>query len=213
MAGEFVYMADAASLTDCLTGERYPVSMEKDYIFMERAYLAGKPEPGDGVYMTFEGALTDIPAMEGGGTVKGIVVERFIRAWPDEDCERAGADATLENTYWRIVLLGGEEIGTVSGHREPHLVLKTDGEARAYSATVGCNTLSGAYSLEGGKIFFGPGLSTMMACPAPLDERERILANVLMEIRIPRIRGNTMELYDESGTPVALLQAVYFLTD
>ena len=213
MAGEFEYYADAASLTDCVSGERYPVSMQNDYIQMERAYLAWKREMGEGLYVTFDGEVTEIPAMEGDGTVRGIVVTRFIRAWPDEHCDRAKTDAPLENTYWRIVRLGTEEIGKVGGYREPHFILKTDGGSRTCSATVGCNMLSVGYSLEGGRIVFGQGLSSLMACPAPLDTRERKLARVLTGIRIPRIRGNTMELCDENGTPVALLQAVYFLTD
>jgi heat shock protein HslJ len=213
MGGEFVYMADAAMLTECPGGERYPVAMRDDYILMERAYLAEPKEIGEGLYVTFDGEVTDIPAMEGDGTVRGIVVKRFIRAWPGEDCERARADASLADTFWRIVSLNGEEVDTHDGRREPHLVLRRGGESPSYSATVGCNMLSGGWSLEGDRILFQQGLSTRMACPPPLDEMEALLGRALTGIRICRIKGNTMEMCDEDGDPVALLQAVYFLTD
>ena len=48
-----------------------------------------------------------------------------------------------------------------------------------------------------------------MACPPPLDDWERRLAEVLSQTAGWRIDGQTMELLDAQGEPLALFQAVY----
>ena len=48
-----------------------------------------------------------------------------------------------------------------------------------------------------------------MACPAPLDAWERQLTEVLAGTAAWRIDGQSLELLDGAGNPLALLQAVY----
>ena len=48
-----------------------------------------------------------------------------------------------------------------------------------------------------------------MACPEPLDDWERRLAGVLERTATWRIDGQTLELLDAAGAPLALFQAVY----
>jgi heat shock protein HslJ len=147
--------------------------------------------------------------MEGGGTERSLVVRRFINAWPGVACARARADASLTNTYWRLVRLDGEPVHAVEGRREPHLLLKKD-EPRAARATVGCNQLTGGYTVAGETLTFTDPASTRMACPPPLDALERSLGEMLVKTRSWRIKGPTLELSDESGATLALLEAVFF---
>jgi hypothetical protein len=49
-----------------------------------------------------------------------------------------------------------------------------------------------------------------MVWPPALDELERTLGEVLEAVRRWRIKANTLELYDETGEPLALLEAVSF---
>jgi uncharacterized lipoprotein NlpE involved in copper resistance len=86
LKGMFSYMADAALFTDCVTNTRYPVAMERDYLALERAYLEQQPGPGAPLLITFEGRLERRPPMEGDGTVETVIVERFHRAWPGQEC-------------------------------------------------------------------------------------------------------------------------------
>lgn len=209
LAGEMSYLADAALFNECRTGETFPIAMEGAYLELERAYLAAVAEPGAPLYVTFEGAVESRPTMDGDGEQPTVVVARFLRAWPDESCKRARVEASLLNTYWRVVRLGDEEVVAAEGHREPHLVLRGDGESPRFSATAGCNQLAGGLLLEGDSIAFGPAAATMMACPPPLDDLERALGLALAAVRSWRIVGNTLELFDEAGASVALLQAVY----
>ena len=84
----FRYMADAARFEECLTGRSYPVTMEGDYIKLERAYLeAEKPEPGAPLMASFEGDITRKPAMEGDTLIPTVSVRRFIGVWPGQRCE------------------------------------------------------------------------------------------------------------------------------
>ena len=48
-----------------------------------------------------------------------------------------------------------------------------------------------------------------MACPAPLDDWEERLNVVLQRAATWRIDGQTLELLDAGGSPLALFQAVY----
>ena len=205
--GMFVYMADAARLTECRTGDDYPVAMAGGYLRLEQSYLDARQAPGQALMVSFVGGIEARPRMDGDGTEPTVVVTRFINVWPGETCERNRADASLTNTYWRIVRLGGAAVDTVDGRREPHLLLR--GDEPRFSATVGCNQLAGGFTASGASLRFSPPLSTRMACPPPLDRSERDLAGVLTSTTIWHIAGQILELRDADGQPLALLQAVY----
>jgi len=207
VGGMFLYLADAARLTECQTGRSYPVAMEADYRRLELAYLEARTSPGQALMVTFEGSIEERPRMEGGGTEATAVVKRFINVWPGETCERNRAEASLPNTYWRIVRLGTTEIHAAQGRREPHLLLRS-GEPR-FAATVGCNQLIGGYEVSGDTLGFSRAASTMMACPPPLDDHERQLGEVLAATVSWRIHGQALELFDKAGRALALFQAVY----
>jgi heat shock protein HslJ/uncharacterized lipoprotein NlpE involved in copper resistance len=211
LGGEFTYMADAAGFTECMTGLRYPVAMEGDFVQLERAYLAAVSQPGAPLYVTFEGSLLDRPRMEGEGTERTVVVDRFVNVWPGERCERARAAAALPNTYWKIATLAGERVDPVEGRREPHLILRSGpGQGATYSATVGCNRLAGTFTVDGDGLRFSPGATTPLPCPPPLDALEGALVDVLENAARWHITGNTLELFDAGGASLALLAAVYF---
>ena len=205
--GMFRYFADAASFEECLTGRSYPVAMESDYLALERAYLSlPDAAPGAAVMASFDGEITRRPPMEGAGMVPTVVVRRFVGLWPSQTCERAMSHASLTPQYWRIVNLRGAAVGPIANEREPHLILR--GEASGYIATAGCDRLEGAYRVSGAQIAFDPPGSAG-PCPAELREREATLLDVLAAARGWKIQGQVLELFDASGKPIAVLEAVY----
>ena len=209
LAGEVIYMADAARIRECHSGRSYPIAQEGDFIALQEAYREAAPEPGAPVFMTFDGVIVDRPKIDGEGVERTIAVRRFINAWPQERCDRAMADASLTNTYWRIVKLEDKRLHVMQEQREPHLILRQVEEPR-FAATVGCNQINGRYSVSGNTISFGKdAASTMMACIPPLDEYEQSLLVVLANVKSWRIIGNTLEFFDESGSSRALFEAVY----
>ena len=62
--GEFLYMADSATFTDCATGLRWQVAMTADYLAMERNYQQSRSAPGAPLLVSFDGRLEVRPAME-----------------------------------------------------------------------------------------------------------------------------------------------------
>lgn len=205
--GMFRYLADAATFEECLTGRRYPVAMEGDYLALERAYLA-RPDatPGSPVMASFDGEITRRPPMEGTGSVPTVVVRRFVGLWRGQTCERAMSHASLTPQYWRIVSLQGAAVRPIANEREPHLILR--GEAGGYIATAGCDRLQGTYRASGPQIAFDPPGSAG-PCPAEQRQREAILLDVLAAARGWKIQGQVLELFDASGKPIAVLEAVY----
>lgn len=138
-----------------------------------------------------------------------VDVSSFIDAWPNQNCERSRADASLTNTYWRITRFEEQPVSTASGQREPHLLLRDVDEKQSYAATVGCNQLIGNYTVTGDRIAFTAGATTMMACPPPLDALERRLIVALTRTARWQIFANTLRFNDEAGTTSALFEAVH----
>lgn len=123
--------------------------------------------------------------------------------------EPPAADADLLNTYWKILSLAGEPVAVEPGKREPHVILRSADGRDSWSATVGCNSMSGALEVAGDRISFKQGISTLMACPPPLDALEKALSKSLVASTQWRIEGQSLELRDESGAQTLLCTAVY----
>lgn len=204
--GMVSFLADRARITECLTGRDYPLASDRDFATLEAAYLAAGVAQGKPLMASFEGGITEQPKPKGGGAETVVVVDRFTGVWPEETCEQTVSNTSLTNTYWKIVRLGKTDIKSGAGGREPHLLLK-EGETR-FSATVGCNQLVGGFTRTGDKLSFGPAATTMMACPPPLDDWERLLGRTLSATMSWRVNGQALELLDSSGMQIALFQSV-----
>lgn len=210
LGGEMTYMADSPRFTECLTGRSYPIVPGNEALRLQRAYLADIKGPGAKLYVSFEGTITRHPAMEGDRLESAVTVERFISTWPAQACSRARANASLMNTYWRIVRMQGDEIKPAPGRREPHLLFRQSEAGPSYATTVDCNQLVGQLETTGEHLSFSRGAITLMACPPPLAGLEKQLGEVLNGTRRSVILGNTLSLQDEAGKELALFEAVYF---
>lgn len=211
MSGEFVYFADAALFTECLTGVRFPVVMEGDYLALERAYLdqrdAGLP-PQAPLLARVEGRLAEAEQMEGPPR-RSLSVERLHHVTPHGACATARAPADLVNSYWRLTELDGADVPLEASGREPHLLLH-DAEGPRFLATVGCNTLLGGFEHDDGTaLSFGPAASTLMACPPEVAARETALGAALEATASFDSDGHILRLRDGDGTVRARFLAVY----
>jgi uncharacterized lipoprotein YbaY/heat shock protein HslJ len=200
MGGEISYEGDEAFFTDALTGRRHELASDGDRERLDSAYHDGSRDEVRALYVTFEGRVDE----EG-----RVRVTRFINAWPSQSNERSRADSSLTNTYWRIARIRGEKVEVMNAKREPHIILKCVDGQNQYSATVGCNQLAGDYLLEGDRLTFTMGATTLMACIPPLEALERALCKMIAETRWYQVKGQTLELYDQEGNGIALLEAVY----
>lgn len=207
LRGMFLYFADAARFTECVSGRNWPVAMEGDFVALQRAYLGARQAPQTPVMARIEARIAERPRMEGEGTQTTVVVDRFVSVHPGEACDRPAPQATLRNTYWRIVSIGGTTLTAGAGRREASLLLS--GEAPRFAATIGCNQMIGGLETSGTTLRFQSGPSTMMACPPPLDAQERLLAALLRDTASYRLDGTMLALLAADGRPLARLEAVY----
>ena len=207
MTGEFVYFADAALFTECMTGQRFPVVMEEDYLALERAYLDARAAPMAPLLARIDGRIAEAEQMEGPPR-RSVTVERLHHVTPGGACATARAPAELINTYWRILEIGDDDLPTDGGGREPYLVL-LPGEEGRFAATVGCNTMIGGFEQDGAALSFGQVASTLMACPPELDGFERALAELLGAVASQDSDGHALRLRDGDGRVLARLRAVH----
>ena len=208
LTGMFTYLADAATITLCIDGQRLPVAMEGDYKALETAYLQASPpqQPGQPLLTSLEGLITQRPSMEEGRPAQTtLVVERFVGVWPRESCGNTLADSPLRGTYWKLVRLGDNPVAAATKQREGHLVFAAD--ALRVSGSSGCNRVFGGFTLDGDRLSFGHMASTMMACPEGREQEKRF-TEALTKVERYRIRGSHLELLDATGAVSARFEAV-----
>ena len=114
----------------------------------------------------------------------------------------ATTGATLENTYWKLVLLDGAAVPPTQ--REAHFVLHPADQR--LSGSGGCNGIGGGYRLDGDSLRFGQMIRTMMACPTGMETESAFLA-ALGRARTARVSGQQLLLLDADGKTLARFEA------
>jgi heat shock protein HslJ/uncharacterized lipoprotein NlpE involved in copper resistance len=197
LRGMYVYLADAASFTECRTGRRWPVWPGGAHAALERAFLDWRATGGEGpVLVSIVGRFDARPPEAGLAPREGIVVERFDRLWPRETCAAEGlAGASLVNTRWRIVEVDGQAVAVAAGEREPFVLFAADGgRVRGFG---GCNSFAGRFE-QGADGLLVRGLQANgAACPA--DRQEVRLLHALAATASRQISGDALQLRDAEG--------------
>jgi uncharacterized lipoprotein NlpE involved in copper resistance/uncharacterized lipoprotein YbaY len=210
--GEFRYMADAASFTDCASGIRWPVAMTGDYLATERNYLKARNIPGAPLLVTVEGRLEQRPGMEEGTTVEQLVIEKFSASQPKASCSSATSTnsmsiANLQDTYWKLVDLDGKKIPIAPSHkRQVRITLASQG-SRVIGFS-GCNQFTGTFKQTSNELKFSQMAGTMMACVSPYMELEHKVLKMLNATTAYRIEGEQLLLL-EGDKVIARFQALY----
>jgi len=126
----------------------------------------------------------------------------LVRVTPRASAPAVTPDALL-NVRWVLKRLGAVDLPGRKGTREPYMTLASPpGRIEGFS---GCNRLFGAFSVEGAKLTFGPGIGmTRMACTGKgAAELESGFAQALQATARWRIDGSALELRDETGGVLA----------
>ena len=116
----------------------------------------------------------------------------------------AGVAVPLEKTEWRLIRLGRAAVKGDELHRPPEIVL--DPESHRASGSGGCNRLTGGYEVKGEELKFGQMASTRMACVSGMETEQKFLA-ALEKVKKWNIAGRQLELMDDSGAAVAVLES------
>ena len=138
--------------------------------------------------------------MLGVATFAGLLLAGCAGAAPPA---HAPAPATLENTYWRLVAVGGRPVTVSDAHREPHLVLHGNGRL---TGSGGCNRLTGGYRVDGQRLDFGMVAATRMMCAAGIEQETAFVSRLAGAPRW-RIDGDRLILSDDRGDAALEFQA------
>jgi len=204
LEGMFRYMADAAQFRDCHSGKAFPVAMEAKYIDLERAYLGSRVEAGSEIMVRLQGRYLERPPMEGDQAEVQLIVDEVKEILPGEVCEPVH-DASLLDTYWKLLELPEAPVVTPEGMREAHFILASS-ESRTHGFS-GCNNFFGSYKNDNDSLSFSALGSSRMACAKGMDTEQAFL-KALGETTRVTINGQFMELYSE-GRLLARFEAVY----
>jgi heat shock protein HslJ len=203
IVGTYAETAEGAMFTHCATRARFPIAREGDFDVLARAY-ASVPHDAP-VVVSLVGRLQPLPVVEGNPPRDQLIVDRLLRVWPDETCEKAGVHTTLDNTYWKLVELNGEPVTPHGDQREVHLILRAEGkQARGYA---GCNPFEGDYEVDGSRLRFGHLAANGATC-AHVDEQTEFLS-ALRRVTNYQSLGESLDLRDDERS-LARLRAVYF---
>ncbi len=114
------------------------------------------------------------------------------------------ANATLENTSWKLTGLGDSPVSAPSPQREAYFLL--DRVNHRVSGSGGCNRLAGSYELNGDQLKFGQMAGTRMACPEGMDTEQSFLKSLGL-VTSWKITGQGLELFDADGKELAKFKA------
>jgi copper homeostasis protein (lipoprotein) len=198
LRGTYVYLADAGRFTECGSGSSYPVAQAGDNANLERAYGESRSEPGAPVLATFRGHFELQPAAEGDKRLEYVVVDSVGQVQAGGACEEPKSNATLENTYWKLIQVGSQAARAAENVPEPHFLLHP-AQQQADGST-GCNQFHGPYQLAGDSLRIGPVESTLSACADPdMNGQEAAFLDALSRARSWKVSGDTLMVADETG--------------
>ena len=196
--GMYTYMADAGRFTECRSGSTFPVAQVGANVALERAYGQARTAPGAPLLVAFRGHFEQRPAMEGDRPMEHVVVDSVEHVSPGATCDKPMSRATLENTYWKLLEVGGSPARVAENIAEPHLLLHPAQKQAGGSA--GCNSFGGPYQLSGDSLHLGPLIATLRACLDPeMNRQEHAFLNALGETRTWQVTGDTLTLAGETG--------------
>ncbi|HKW84817.1 MAG TPA: YbaY family lipoprotein [Burkholderiaceae bacterium] len=191
-----------------VTGANSPIRFEIPYL---REMISARSRYTVSARITVDGepwfvndtrtpVFADAPGVPPGGVRE--VQLALVRVSPRTSAPPSAPEMLL-NVRWVLVKLGDVELASRQGTRQPTMMLTSPpGRLEAFG---GCNRLFGAYTAEGAKLTFGPGIGmTRMACAGKgVAELESGFAQALQATARWRIDGNALELLDETGGVLA----------
>ena len=207
---EDVSRADAPSRVlgqSQITGANSPIRFEIPYL---REMISARSRYSVSARITVDGELwfvndtltpvfADAASVPPGGMRE--VTLSLVRVTARASMPAVTPDALL-NVRWVLTRLGAVDLSSRKGTREPYMTLANPpGRLEGFS---GCNRLFGAFTVDGPKLTFGPGIGmTRMACAGRGAEIESGFAQALQATARWRVDGAALELLDETGGVLA----------
>ncbi len=179
---------DGGLFTECFTGRTYGVAQKGAEPDLEHAWVQAAPSREALLFFQIIGRFADDGEIE---------VERVANLKPNATCPPPPPrSAALRGTEWRVLEIDGNRLAFGDGLRRPTLTLDDEGK---FSASTGCNSLGGPYTLDPDGLRFIAGPMTLAACQPPSDAVERRFIDALGAVKSAQIAATTLDLKDASG--------------
>jgi copper homeostasis protein (lipoprotein) len=205
MRGMFAIKEDRPLFSECMSGHKFPVAREKAYRKLEQAYDTTPHGQGEGLLVAVEGSFDSRPSEENPDR-EVLLVHRFLRIFPEQNCQGQQSKTTLFDHTWVPVELLGKPVELAPGQKEPFLILeKKNNRMHGFS---GCNRFFGTYFLRGGIFVFNKVAATRMACMKGLNLEDAFLDAMRKTEAYATTDDGTLELRDRNGTLLARFKAV-----
>ena len=161
--------------------------------------------PEDSRHKRFEKASIDANAEEEKKEVIFLLLPFVILGMLTlSACGSRNSNMRLTEIPWLLIELEGEP-----PIPNTQITAEFDEEGRV-GGTSGCNSYSTTYTVDGNRIKLGEEMiGTLMACPDPVMEQERVYLEALGAAVTSEIVDNELTLFDTDGNPLARYQAVY----
>ncbi len=125
---------------------------------------------------------------------------------PTLSLHTATAEPPFANTYWKLIQVGGEQTPPPQDQNtQAHLVFHSEGQQ--VKGNTGCNSLSGGYQNDDGRLTLEPLATTKRACRGP--DQAQAFTDALARTQRFEIHGQRLTLYDEGEQALAILKAEY----
>ena len=188
---------------DCSNGHTFPVAQTGAFEDLKNTYQNSGIKSGEPLVVAVLGRTLERQEEPDKNNKFILIVDKVETIIQLGDCVPDGA-ADLQDTYWKLVEIGGTPVVRNEDAGEAHLILNST-DARAHGSG-GCNRFFAQYQNAGDALRFSAVGSTMMARPAGM-ETEQEFFNVLGQTQRARITGRILELYGPEGL-LARLEAV-----
>jgi uncharacterized lipoprotein NlpE involved in copper resistance len=86
LRGYYTQAGPIGTFEECMAGGRWRVAKEGDNLALEQAYLDSGVGLGARLLVSVEGGIDLRPSPDRGGRETMLIVARFVRAWPGEQC-------------------------------------------------------------------------------------------------------------------------------
>ena len=195
LAGLYRDTPSGGLFAECLTGRTYPVAPNGAEPDLERAWTEATPSREAQLYVQVVGSFAD-------GEIR---VERFLSLNRDGACAPLPPrSAALRGTEWRLLEIDGERPLFDDWRQRPTLRLEDQGK---YTASTGCNTLTGTYQLDPEGLRFLASATTLIGCAPSVGALERRFIDALGAVRQAQLAGLTLDLLDAAGKRRLRLEA------
>lgn len=205
MRGMYSSHADKAFFTECRSRIRFPLAAEKSYSRLEHAYNTTPHGQGEPLLVSIEASLIRRPAMDDDVENEVLVVNRFLKIFPNRNCGGNQVVRTsLFNTTWKLVELDGKPVTLAEKQREPYFILETkNNKMHGFS---GCNRFFGTYLIKGEIFVFNKMAATRMACMKGLSLEDSFL-EAMRKTEAYTIKDGILELRDRDEHILAKMKA------